>query len=142
MHTDPVVEHAPSDWTSEQELIGKDALDVLSRHYPGYKWGVEWSPSSVNSLGMLIVRLLDIPTQTIYCIQYKDIDRDNMKCCILAGGLMLESHGLVVGGARKSGERVKGMKRTPAGIIVPDYAAVPEGNPGFSAIKKSFEKLA
>lgn len=137
MQKDPVIEKAPDDWTNEQELIAKDALAVLVKHYPGYKWGVEWTATTQSSLGMLVVRLLDIPTQVVYCIQYKDIDRDNMRCCIRAGGMMLESHGLAVGGAKKSGDRVHGMKRTPAGLIVPDYAAVPESNPGYSAIKKS-----
>lgn len=141
MNKDPIVEHAPDDWTSEQELIAKDALATLVRHYPGYKWGVEWSTSGSNSLGMLLVRLLDIPTQVVYCIQYRDIDRDNMKCCVRAGGLMLESHGLVVGGASKSGERVKGFKRTPAGLIIPDHDAVPEHNPGYASIKKASENL-
>ena len=142
MTKDNVVEKAPDDWTGEQEIIAKDALAVLVRHYPGYKWGVEWTPNTGGGHGMLVVRLLDVPTQTVYCIQYKDIDRDNMRCCVRAGGMMLESHGLVVGSAKKSGERVKGLKRTASGLIVPDYAAVPEHNPGYATIKKESDYSA
>ena len=136
---DPVTETVPVDWTATQEIIAKDALTVLVRHYPRYKWGVEWSETINSQLGVLIIRLLDVPTDTVYLINPKDIDRDNMYCVMRAGGEMLEALGLRVGGAR--GDDIRGIKRTPAGLIVPDYAAVPETNPGFATMKRQFNNL-
>lgn len=136
---DHVVDEIPENWTTEQELIAKEAAAVLYRHYPGYSWGCEWSECVGNAMGMLIIRLLDIPTETVYVIAYKDIDRDRMKCVMRAGGLMLEAHGLSVGGAR--GDEVRGLKKTPAGLIVPAHAAMPDTNPGYDKIKKEFTAL-
>lgn len=136
---DPVVERTPEAWTSEQELIAKDALTLLVRHYPGYKWGVEFSENVGNQLGVMIIRMLDIPTDVVYLINPKDIDRDNMRCVMRAGGEMLEALGLRVG--RAKGDDVRGLKRTPAGLIIPDHAAVPETNPGYEKIKSEFTKL-
>lgn len=136
---DPVVERTPQAWTSEQELIAKDALVILKRHYPGYKWGIEFSENVGNMLGVMIIRMLDIPTYVCYIINPKDIDRDRMSVVMRAGGEMLEALGLRVG--RAKGDDVRGLKRTPAGLIVPDHAAVPEINPGYAKIKAEFTKL-
>lgn len=136
---DPVVERTPAAWTSEQELIAKDALVVLKRHYKNYKWGIEFSENVGNQLGVMIIRLLDVPTDVCYVINPKDVDRDRMSIVMRAGGEMLEALGLRVGAAR--GDDVRGLKRTPAGLIVPDHAAVPESNPGYAKIKSEFTKL-
>lgn len=136
---DPIVERTPESWTSEQELIAKDALTVLKRHYADYKWGIEFSENVGNQLGVMILRLLDIPTDVCYVINPKDIDRDRMLCVMRAGGEMLEALGLRVG--RAKGDDVRGLKRTAAGLIVPDYDAVPTTNPGYDKIKADFTKL-
>lgn len=136
---DPITETTPKDWTSEQEIIAKDALTILVRHYPRYKWGVEFTGNNATNCGVLVIRLLDVPTDTVYLINPKDFDRDNMYCIMRAGGEMLEALGLRVGGAR--GDDVRSLKRTPAGLIVPDYAAVPESNPGYAKIKAQYSKL-
>ena len=136
---DPVVEKTPEAWTSEQEMLAKDSLVVLKRHYKDYKWGIEFSENVNNQLGVMIIRLLDVPTDTCYVINPKDIDRDRLTVVMRAGGEMLEALGLRVGSAR--GDDVRGLKRTPAGLIVPDYAAVPETNPGYERIKRDFNKL-
>jgi hypothetical protein len=134
-----VTESAPVDWTATQEVIAKDALTVLLRNYPGYRWAAQWSETVGNALGVLIIRILDLPTKTVFLINPKDIDRDNMRCAMRAGGLLLEALGLRVG--RAKGDDFRGLKQTPSGLIVPDYAAVPETNPGYEAIKKDFTKL-
>lgn len=136
---DPVVNWTPEAWNSEQEMLAKDAAVMLQRHYPGYRWGVEFSENVGNQLGVMIIRLLDIPTDVCYVINPKDIDRDNMRIIMRAGGEMLEALGLRVGKAK--GDDVRGLKRTPAGLIVPDHAAVPETNPGYGKIKAEFTKL-
>lgn len=135
-----VTESAPADWTATQEVIAKDALAVLTRHYYGVRWGVEWTECVGNALGAMVIRMLDMPTKVCYVINPKDIDRDRMRCVIKAGGELLEAHGMTR--ARNIADRgLRGLKQTKAGLIVPDYAAVPENNPGFEAIKKEFNHL-
>lgn len=134
-----VTEAAPPDWTSEQEIIAKESLGILLRLYPNYRWGVQWTECVGNALGMLVVRMLDIPTKICYTIHPKDIDRDRMTCIMRAGGMMLEAHGLRVGRAR--GDDFRGLKQTRAGLIVPDYAAIPDNNPGYEMVKKEYRKL-
>jgi hypothetical protein len=135
-----VTESAPVDWSGEQEIIAKDALAVLVRQFPGIRWGVEWTESVGNALGMLVVRMLDIPTKVVYTVHPRDIDRDRMRCIIRAGGELLEAHGLSTARYKKD-RGFRGLKQTAAGLIVPDYAAVPEGNMGYEAIKKEYERL-
>lgn len=136
---DPVVDTPPEEWNSEQEMLAKEALRVLYRHYRGWKWGVEFSENVGGQMGSMIIRLLDVPTETIYVINYKDIDKDRMYCAVTAGGMMLEAHGI----SRKFGafEEIKGLKATPSGILVPEYAAVPENNPGYEKIKGQHLRL-
>lgn len=131
-----VTETRPTNWRSDQEIIAKDALAVLVRHYPGYKWGVEWSECINNQLGILIIRVLDLPTDIVSVVNPKDIDRDRMTCAMRAGGLILEALGLPAMGARHGADKVRGLKYSPAGLIVPDYNAVPENNPGYEKYKK------
>lgn len=136
----PVVTNdIPDDWTSEQEILAKEALRTLYRHYSNWRWGVEWSKCANNQLGVMIIRLLDVPTKTVYLINPKDIDRDRMTCAMRAGGTLLEAHGIKVGAAR--GDQIRGLKKTPAGLIVPDYGAVPENNPGYAEIMRDSKLL-
>jgi hypothetical protein len=135
-----VIETVPVDWTSQQESIAKDALTVLCRHYPGYKWGVEWTECLNSQLGVLVIRLLDMPTDAVYLINPKDIDRDRMRCAMRAGGEFLEALGLTARAARHDADKVHSLKRTPAGLIVPHYAAVPEHNPGYARFKDQSSK--
>jgi hypothetical protein len=135
-----VTEAAPPDWTSEQEMIAKDALAVLMRHFRGIKWGVEWSECVGNALGVMIIRMLSVSTKVVYVINPKDIDRDRMRCVVKAGGELLEAHGMTR--ARSALDRgLGGFKKTRAGLIVPDYAAIPDNNPGYEQIKKEYRKL-
>lgn len=138
---DPVSEEKPVDWSSEQEIIAKDALTVLYREYKGYQWGIEFNLKPSGAIDIMIIRLMDIPTDTVYIVRYPDIDRDRMKCVMFGGGTLLEAHGLVAGHAKRSADDVRGLAKTPSGLIVPDYAAVPEVNPGYEKIKREFNKL-
>jgi len=130
-----VTEELPKDWIAEEETLAKEALRTLYKHYPRYRWGIEFTETHDRSLGCLVVRLLDIPTQTVYLINPKDIDIDRMTCVMRAGGMLLEAHGLKACGARASDD-VRGLVRTPSGLIVPDPDAVPQFNPGYETIKK------
>lgn len=136
---DPITESMPSDWLPEQKIIAKDAMAKLRLHYPSYKWGIEWRPNVGEAMGPMIVRLCDVPTETVYVVKYEDIDRDRMHCVVVAGGMMLEAHGL--SRTRGRGDEVRGLKRTPGGLIIPAYAAVPETNPGYEKIKAQTETL-
>ena len=138
---DPVVERTPEKWTAEQEILAKEALRVLHREFGGYQWGVEFAANVGNQLGAMIIRLLDIPTDVCYVINPKDIDIDRMTIVRTAGGEFLEALGLPALHARKGADRVRGLKTTPAGLIVPDHAAVPDTNPGFDRIKRQYDIL-
>ena len=137
---DPVTENRPKDWLSEQQLIASDALAKLTKHYPGWKWGIEFVAINGKSdnLGAMMLRLLDVPTDLCHMIQYKDIDRDNLRCVIRAGGAFLEALGL--SRSKWKYEEIRGLKKTAAGLIIPDYAAFPEGNPGYEKAKKEYDK--
>lgn len=134
---DPVTEAVPANWKSIQERIAKDALGVLCKHYPGYKWGVEWPEADQGRLGIFIIRALDIPTQICGTIHPKHlIDDPNLKMVIRIGGLFLEALGLPTTKARAGADRVRGLITTPNGLIVPDHAALPDNNPGYDTIKR------
>lgn len=132
---DPVTESMPADWTNEQKIIAKDAMAVLLRHYPGWAWQIEWGANVGGQLGPLIIRIGDLPTDVVYVIHPKDIDRDRMRCVVKAGGEMLEAHDL--SRSRNRHDEVHGLARTPAGLIVPYADAMPMHNPGYEKIKKS-----
>jgi hypothetical protein len=136
---DPVVETMPSGWVGEQQVIAKEAMAMLKKHYPGWQWALEWTETVGGELGALIIRLSDVPTDVVYMVNYKDMDRDNMYCIMRAGGEFLEALNL----SRSKGrwDEVRGLKTTAAGLIVPDYAAMPENNPGYAKIKKQFTNL-
>jgi hypothetical protein len=136
---DPITESMPKDWLPEQKLIAKDAMAVLRRHYPSYVWGIEWQEPVGGVMGPLIIRIRDVPTDVVYMIDYKDIDRDRMHCVVVAGGMLLESHGL--SRTKGRGDEVRGLKRTAAGLIIPDYAAIPETNPGYVKVKALTDTL-
>lgn len=136
---DPVVESMPKDWLPEQQSIAKQAMDILNRHYKGWKWGLEWTETVNGILGALIIRLQDVPTDVVYLVKYTDMDRDRMFCIMRAGGEFLEALGL--SRTRNRHDEVHGLKRTPAGLIVPDSAAMPEINPGYSKVKEQFNNL-
>lgn len=129
----------PKDWTAEQCVIAKDIMHVLQKHYPGWLWSLERDQTFDGKLNAFIIRLQDIPSETVYVLNARDIDRDRMRCVITAGGMLLEAHGL--SRTKWRHDEVHGLKTTASGIIVPDYAAVPETNPGFAKIKKQFERL-
>lgn len=130
-----VTSDIPKEWSAEEETLAKEALRVLYKHYPGYKWGIEFTETFDGSLGCLVVRLLDIPTQTVYLVHPDDIDRDRMLCVMRGGGMLLEAHGLNVRGARSSDD-VRGLITTPSGLIIPNPDAVPQFNPGYESIKR------
>jgi hypothetical protein len=133
---DPVKEeNFPSDWTAEKCLIAKDAMQVLLRHYKGWRWGIEFEDDpQTGGIAGLMIRILDIMTETRYFINAKDIDRDRMHCAMIAGGMLLEAHGL--SRTKNRHDEVRGLKTTPAGLLVPDHAAMPENNPGYAKIKQ------
>ena len=132
---DPVKEdNLPAEWNSEKVVIAKDAMWVLLKNYGGWRWGIEFNDDpATGGLDSMIIRLLDVPTETVYYIRAQDIDRDRMHCVVIAGGMLLEAHGL--SRTRNRHDEVRGLKRTPAGLIVPDPNAVIETNPGYSKIK-------
>jgi len=136
---DPVTEKAPVTFDSEQKQIAEDALSVLRKHYWGYKWGIEFSEKDKNNEWAMYIRLLDVPTDVVYVVNYKKIDKDRMRCAMRGGGLLLEALGLPA--ARATGDNVRGLKKTAAGLIIPAHAAMPENNPGYEAIKKQNELL-
>ena len=139
-HTrDPVVDSMPTDWLPEQKAIANEAMAVLTRHYPGWKWGLEWTETVGGVLGALIIRLQDVPTDVVYLVKYLDMDRDKMSCIMRAGGEFLEALGL--SRTRHRQDEIHGIKRTPAGLIIPDSAAMPEINPGYGKIKQQFDIL-
>jgi len=135
----PVTDTVPVDWTAEREIIAKDALRVLYKHYKGFKWGIEFTATHDRSLGMLVIRILDIPTQVVYTIHPKDIDRDRMSCVMRGAGLLLESLGFKVGHAR--GDDVHLVRKTASGLIIPNFDAMPERNPGYEKFKETFKQL-
>lgn len=136
---DPIVERTPEQWNSEQEILAKEALRVLYRDYAGYKWGVEFSANVGNQLGAMIIRILDIPTDLCYVINPKDIDIDRMTIIRKAGGEFLEALGLPARHAKFGADSVRGLKTTPAGIIIADAAAIPDNNPGFERAKRRYD---
>jgi hypothetical protein len=136
---DPVVKNLPDEWSSEKQTIAKEAMVKLVRAYPGWQWQIEFNdePTS-DKIAAMIIRLGDLMTDVVYLIGYKDIDMPEMHCALVAGGMMLEAHGL----SRTKGrhDEVHGLKQTPSGFIVPDYAALPENNPGYIKTKQKFEE--
>jgi hypothetical protein len=136
---DPITESMPKAWLSEQKQIAKEAMQMLLKHYPAYKWGIEWQPILQNEMGPMIIRLRDVPTETVYVLKYGDIDKPDFKCIITAGGLLLEAHGL--SRTKWRGFEVRDQKRTPAGLIIPAYAAMPEFNPGYQKVKEQTDTL-
>jgi hypothetical protein len=138
---DPVKENIPADWSTEKQIIAKDAMQVLVRHYPGWKWGIEYSDEPLTgAISTLIIRLMDLHTEVVYQIRYKDIDRDRMHCVMLAGGTLLDAHGL--SRTRNRHDEVHGLVKTRSGLVIPDHAAIPETNPGYQKIKEKREELA
>jgi len=140
-----VTSEIPKEWTPEQQTIAKEALRILNWHYPGWKWAAQFSKTiegrnEIQDRPCLIIRLMDLPTQTVYVINPKDIDLDRMTCAIRAGGMLLEAHGLPVGAAQRN-DKVRYLRRTPGGIILPDVNAVPENNPGYLTIKNQTRLL-
>ena len=136
---DPVTESMPSDWTNEQKMIAKEAMAILLKHYPGWAWQIEWGANVGEQLGGLIIRMGDLPTDVVYHIHPKDIDRDRMRCIIRAGGEMLEAFGL--SRTKYRHDEVHGLARTPAGLLVPYADAVPLNNPGYERIKQQNDML-
>ncbi len=136
---DPVVDSMPKDWLPEQQQIAKEAVTVLLRHYPGWVWQIEWTAIVGKGSSAMIIRLGDVPTNITYIIQYEDIDRDQLKVVMRAGGEFLEALGL--SRTKNRHDEVRGLKTTPAGLIVPDYAAMPETNPGYEKVKTEYNKL-
>lgn len=132
---DPLTDSMPAEWSNEKKIIAKDAMQVLHKHYPGWRWGIEFNDDpATGGLDSMIVRINDILTETAYLVHAKDIDRDRMHCVVIAGGMLLESHGL--SRSRNRHDEVRGLKTTPAGLLVPDHAAMPETNPGYAKIKQ------
>ncbi len=134
---DPVVDSLPKEWLSEQKAIAVEAMAVLKRHYPGWAWGIEWTDIvGKEVMSALIVRITDVPTDAVYIIQHKDIDRDRLECVMRAGGQLLEALGL--SRTKYRHDEVHGLARTASGLIVPDHAAVPANNPGYEKFKREF----
>lgn len=137
---DPLTESMPSEWSNEKKIIAKDAMRVLQQHYPKWKWGIEFNDDpATGGLDSMVVRLTDILTETAYFIRAIDIDRDRMHCVMVAGGMLLEAHGL--SRTKNRHDEVRGLKTTPAGLLVPDHAAMPETNPGYAKIKQQNSTL-
>ena len=146
---DPVIESMPAAWTSEQKQIAKDAMLTLTKHYPGWKWGIEYTPNSPArevvdhfgirtfrkaEMGSLVIRLLDVATEVVYVVNYRDIDKDRMHVIVKAGGEFLEALGLSRTKWRQ--DEVTGLPKTKGGIIVPYLDALPDNNPGRDRVKK------
>lgn len=136
---DPITESMPKEWLPEQKIIAKDAMAVLRRHYPSFVWGIEWQEPVGGAMGPMIIRIRDVPTDIVYVLKYEDIDRDRMHCIVLAGGTMLEA--LNLSRTKGRGDEVRGLKRTAAGLIIPEYAAIPETNPGYEKVKALTDTL-
>lgn len=118
----------------EEHALAAQALRVLLRHYPGYKWGVEFTRATEASIGSMLISLVDIPTEVKYLINPKDLDRIEMKSVMRGGGELLEALGFVVRGARDTDD-VRSKINTPNGLIIPNVDAVPDNNPGYERIK-------
>ena len=118
----------------EEQALAAQALRVLLRHYPGYKWGVEFTRATEASIGSMLISLVDIPTEVKYLINPKDLDRIEMKSVMRGGGELLEALGFVVRGARDTDD-VRSKINTPNGLILPNVDAVPDNNPGYERIK-------
>lgn len=118
----------------EEQALAAQALRVLLRHYPGYKWGVEFTRATEASIGSMLISLVDIPTEVKYLINPKDLDRIEMKSVMRGGGELLEALGFVVRGARDTDD-VRSKINTPNGLIIPNVDAVPDNNPGYERIK-------
>ena len=125
--------------SSEESALALAALRVLVKHYPNYKWGVEFTPASEASIGTMVIRLMDIPTEVCYLINPKDLDRIEMKSVMRGGGHLLEALGFKVKGASESDD-VRSKVNTVNGLIVPDPAAVPDTNPGYEKIKTQYNQ--
>ena len=137
---DPITGTMPDDWLPEQKAIAGEAMRVLRKHYPGWKWGIQWIEivGRPTGLGGMLINITDIPTDKSYMLHYDDIDRDRMSSVMRAGGEYLEAHGL--SRTKWRHDEVHGLARTAAGLLVPDYAAFPDHQPGRQQAKKDFEK--
>jgi len=137
---DPVTEDRPVEWTSDQQLIAGEALDKLSRYYPGWRWGVAFTEVTnlIDKSWALMLKLLDVPTDLCYIIQHKDIDRGRMTCIMKGGGEFLEALGLPRSKWRH--DELRNLKRTPGGLILPYHDAFPDCNPGRAKAKENYDK--
>jgi hypothetical protein len=122
---------------NEQEVLAKRAIATLTKHYFGYKWGVEFTGASeVHGMGMLVIRLMDIPTSVTYVIQYKDLDI-GMHAVRNGGAIFLEALGLPA--TKANGDKFRDIKQTPKGTLAVDPAAMPETNGGYRQNKQEFD---
>ena len=137
---DPIDENLPKDWLPEQKSLASDAMRVLHKHYPGWKWGIEWTEivGKPTGLGAMLIKILNMPTDLTFIFQYEDIDRDNMRSVMRAGGQFLEALG--VSRAKNRHDEIQGMARSPGGLIIPFHEAIPDNNPGKNKIKKLAER--
>lgn len=135
---DPVVDSMPVDWTSEQKTIANEAMKTLKKCYPGWQWAIEFTDivGESNQCAM-IIRLTDVPTDMVYIVQLADLTKEG--AVMRAGGEFLEALGL----SRTKGrwDEVRGLKKTPGGLVIPAYAAIPENNPGYETAKAAESTL-
>lgn len=135
---DPVVDSMPADWTSEQKTLANDAMKTLHKHYWGWAWAIEFTDivGESNQCAM-IIRLTDVPTDMVYIVQLADLTKEG--AVMRAGGEFLEALGL----SRTKGrwDEVRGLKKTPGGLVIPAYAAIPENNPGYETAKAAESTL-
>lgn len=128
----------PAEWSSYQVALAKDALTMLTRQYPHWSWAVDIADSKV-SLGLLTIKLKDVPTDEVYYIHPRDVDRVELKCVMRAGAILLEALGLTRKGG-SDGEQF--YKPTNAkGLIYVDPAAMKETQVGYADNKKHFEHV-
>lgn len=133
----PTTKILPPTWTSYQQLLAVDAMRKLQKHYPGWHWGIDFVDDKI-SLGSMVIRIMDVPSDVVYFIRPNDVDRDRLNCVSKGGGHLLEALGLP---RSKADESQWDKKTNVKGLYFVDPGAVKENNPGFEAIKKGYDKL-
>lgn len=118
---------------ANERVMVKNALDLLTRHYPGHKWTV--GVKTERDGGYMHLCLPDVTT-VAYQINFRDLDPE-YRAVVRGAGLMLEA--MKIHRGKANFDQLDGLARTPSGVVYPDPDAMPARNPGFAEVKRGFE---
>ena len=119
--TQHVENHDGHTHTACDEILAKNASNLLNQHYPGYLWAV--NVNSDEKGGVMVIKNFSISFRYGYTLHLKKLD-NKMKKVIKAGGEILErasmARGMYNGGMPKSidGVQDKHQPIPELGIII------------------------